>query len=579
MEIALKEIHFCHTPGAAEGGSSLMLKRKGHTVVSPEWPSPEGISLALYAVKLHSGSITIKARFQRQDKTDATVKVRAFSCGRSKKPRWNSIFRSIRETEIRFTHGESGLVLLKVTSGRLKKAGIYKVHWRWEYEDNNGRWHEFEVSRHKFYVILDTPQAPWTMDEKEGTNELPWGEALAFACKWAEKAKTPEEAVKRITKYVYEELGKPRAITLDKPGGGRAAYCNSLKYNRGYMHIDGDFFDCEKFIWFLCGSRGNGRYVNCQDCASIIATFSNILGCRLVNYVISGSNGLKFPIKKVLPIGYSPDSDSSLPTHFQMHEIACFEGNVSDDEKGIFDACLKLWSTETPVLVANTLFGKYGETGKYYNELVKDNTAVTLKKHDTCVRPLKTTRVRREYTRYFSRRFINYLAIDEWKLKENVPYHRLDKENLFTGELYYTGRNPRQCIMVKYVLFPPIGKATKSDPATLEGSVKALVNAGPESDIDINTFLTGLVESGMMPLEKVAETELEKGTGRKLVIPPRDLTPIGEAAYTGDNVSKEYILFKRSKVVLEIRSIGEESTDVFDFAKKLDTKIRRLFLV
>ena len=40
-------------------------------------------------------------------------------------------------------------------------------------------------------------------------------------------------------------------------------------------------FDCTAFLERLDGRVGNGRYLNCSDCASIVATFANAVGATL----------------------------------------------------------------------------------------------------------------------------------------------------------------------------------------------------------------------------------------------------------------------------------------------------------
>ena len=71
-----------------------------------------------------------------------------------------------------------------------------------------------------------------------------------------------DEAAEKITRAVYNDLG-PSVIEYDCPGGGRG------RYSLGS-------FDCTAFVERLNGGIGNGRYVNCSDCATITSRHSQM---------------------------------------------------------------------------------------------------------------------------------------------------------------------------------------------------------------------------------------------------------------------------------------------------------------
>jgi hypothetical protein len=63
-------------------------------------------------------------------------------------------------------------------------------------------------------------------------------------------------------------------------------------------HYAGSNFQLTEFLDLLKGGMGNGNLVNCTDCACIMTTFANLLGCDLWEGQISTNN-----VHPVIPIG------------------------------------------------------------------------------------------------------------------------------------------------------------------------------------------------------------------------------------------------------------------------------------
>jgi hypothetical protein len=126
---------------------------------------------------------------------------------------------------------------------------------------------ELRDHTHRIYVLLDVPTAPWQQAPYQPNNlQLPWTDILDHGCRWAAPATIPDDAAARITRKVYD-LG-PGIITYDCPGGGSTHYANPG-------------FDCTAFLDRLGGGVGNGQYVNCTDCATIVSVFANAVGADL----------------------------------------------------------------------------------------------------------------------------------------------------------------------------------------------------------------------------------------------------------------------------------------------------------
>jgi hypothetical protein len=111
------------------------------------------------------------------------------------------------------------------------------------------------------------PTGPWQQAPYNAVNkQVPWTEVLDYACSWAAGAMTADDAAGKVTDAVHN-LG-PGTFRYDCPGGGSPRYASPG-------------FDCTAFLDRLRGGAGNGVYVNCSDCATIVSTFANALGADL----------------------------------------------------------------------------------------------------------------------------------------------------------------------------------------------------------------------------------------------------------------------------------------------------------
>jgi hypothetical protein len=164
-----------------------------------------------------------------------------------------------------------------------------------------------------------------------------------------------------VTREVYN-LG-PNVIEYDCPNLGSTHYI-----------IVGEF-DCTAFLDRLSGGIGSGHYVNCRDCATIVSTFANVLGCDLSQSMM-GTNSDVFFLNPMLAIGcntWHPGCTSWDGHYFSWHEVAWKGACTSDDE--IFDACLQVdgdadptSAPHTPLLPINMRFGNPGD-GEYRDRL------------------------------------------------------------------------------------------------------------------------------------------------------------------------------------------------------------------
>jgi hypothetical protein len=389
MSVQLEAIKLNHNPGSATADAINIRRNATQTVTVPEWR--RGISVkaedapACYAKKETAGNtITIQAQFTRLHPSIKSAEIRAVDADVEPpgEPKgcigfllWliklliravaGNVLGEVKARTVTFGHSTTtGFETFELEHVRLSSAGIgvRTTTWRWQYRrKTSDPWTDFATSRHRIYVVLETPTAPWSQTPySSGNVSLPWTDVLDYACAWAALKTGRDAAATAMTQELFD-LG-PSVITYDCPGGGSSAYAWGV-------------FDCTAFVERLSGGTGNGIYVNCTDCATILSTFANIVGCDLWQ----GEMGYWFELNRIQGIGspvFEPVCDScgcGWQGAFSYHEVA-WKGAVNDDDR-IFDACLLVdgdadptAAPHTPMLVANMRFGAPGD-GDYRDRL------------------------------------------------------------------------------------------------------------------------------------------------------------------------------------------------------------------
>ena len=283
--------------------------------------------------------------------------------------------------------GTTALLPFRLRNVRLRArgAGVSTVVWRWQYRTAAGLpWRDAGMTAHTICSIVSAPTAPWRADALtiDNTN-LPWTDALLFACRWASGARTKNEAAKAVTESVFR-LGTPAGASLFEYGcpiGAPAMYAFP-------------FFNLSAFLDRLRFGPGNGRYVNCTDCAAFVATLANLLGADLWE----SRMGEFIPFFRCNPFlsigGRRFEEPCGNPVGFSYHEVAW----AGDCEAGdpVWDACLAFSGLTTvpppgtiPRLAANMTFGVPG-SGQYRDWIAAPGSR-------TICRPRPDQRVRRQF--------------------------------------------------------------------------------------------------------------------------------------------------------------------------------------
>ena len=363
MQVSLEAIKFNHDPGAATSDALNIRRNETEAVTVPEWR--KGVSIlpddspAAYAIKeIGDRQITIQARFKCVEPETSTVKkcvdpetntveIRAVDPTKSLEGRTGNALGEVVSRQIRFdSNGETQFETFTLDCIDLEKRGVSSsvTTWIWQYRVEDSDWCPFTTTRHRVYTILEMPKCAWVQQPFDGRNpQLPWTEVLDYACEWAKGARDRDEAAARITKAVFD-LGQSLVV-----------------YDSAPCYANFDNFDCTSLLSLFRDDRGMGQRFNCEDCATIVSTFANVLGCDLWQSQI----GLGFNTHPIRLIG----SAAFESTFFDYHEVAWKDCCSFEDD--LFDACMELDGDECPsepphegVLGIQTKFGT-AQVGTY----------------------------------------------------------------------------------------------------------------------------------------------------------------------------------------------------------------------
>jgi hypothetical protein len=359
--VELAAIKFNSSPSTGQGGTNAVSIRQNFAaaVTVPEWVKGKSLpkdSPAAYAITAVANKIiTIEASFTADPSGPATVDIRADGGG---------VLGSIDPTTIKMSGGASvpEFVALNLPHHKIGASGILRqdIQWDWFYQATAGTWVSMGSSSHRIYVILDIPFLPWLQPPAPPGSEtqLPWVDALDRACLWAAGTLNALDASTAITEVVNSSLG----LTYDVSHG-------ASKYTQAVSRTS--WFLCTAFLAFLNRQpEGKGNVVNCTDCATIVTSFANLLGCQLAAAVMASPGG--FLCNKIIAIGGGSAWDFPFPpaNRFAYHEVA-WTGAFSYEDR-IFDACLLADNSEdpwnwtnpvlshTPVLPLNEIFTSQG---------------------------------------------------------------------------------------------------------------------------------------------------------------------------------------------------------------------------
>jgi hypothetical protein len=357
MDVSIDAIQFNHDPNNISNDAINIRKNYSTPVLFPEWQKgictvPED-SLAAYCIReTQNNTITIKASFTLLGIQSSTIKIRAVDPNKNP-PSGNgcigiivkflfqffnaiagNVLGEVEEKNVSVVNGSTGFISFNLINPIIGRSGvgIHTTTWLWQYSINGGKtWTDITRTQHRIYILLEAPKAPWVLTA--GSLQNAWTDVLDYSCNWALLSTTADDAATKITSNIYT-LG-PATLIYDCPGGG------------GSQYTGGSSFYCTQFIDRLKGGVGNGQFVNCTDCATIVSSFSNILGCDLW----ASRMGWYFDLNAINAIGYS-NWISCGWSGFSYHEVA-WKNNCTETD-AVFDACLQVDGDADPAHAPHT---------------------------------------------------------------------------------------------------------------------------------------------------------------------------------------------------------------------------------
>jgi hypothetical protein len=395
MDVRLEGIRFNHIAGSATSDGFSLRRNEAQAVARTEWqrslslnPEDSPAAYAIYAVR--NQTLEIQARITCSDPKAKSLWIRAVDgnlvpCRRGltrfvfdilrsflRRALETNVLGTVAQKEIEPCTGPEDFRTFELEDVRLEETGVgvNDIVWRWQYSTNGTDWIDIRTTRHRIYVVLKLPAGAWQPNSDDPSNtQLPWTDVLDVACRWAAGATSLSQIVTMITNEV-NALG-PGLILYDSDGGGSSHYTKI-----------GQRFDCGRFLELLRGeSVEPDPFVNCDDCAAIVSSFANALGCNIPQSSMESPRNPQFLIRRHQKIGRDwEDID------FFNYHAAAWAGEVGDN---VSDACLKLDAAEDgapapiPLLACDLLFGEIGATGYRFHLVGRSLESECEPRHDS----------------------------------------------------------------------------------------------------------------------------------------------------------------------------------------------------
>ncbi|HSE18959.1 MAG TPA: hypothetical protein VLB46_18005 [Pyrinomonadaceae bacterium] len=387
MSLRLEAILFNHDLCSATVDAFNLRKNEHDALKLPEWRrgvsiNPKDSPAAYARSETQGNTITIKVDFSCDGAGEREIRARDANLHREplngpdltaeeiglfetlKLKAEGNVLGEVKAKTLVLNPGEPGLHSFDLESVRLQAVGVGKhdIVWRWQYRAvGTEDWIDFAITTHRIYTVLNLPTRPWLQDTDE--TQFPWVEVLEYACEWAGGAQDTDAAAELIT-IRLNELGQEKLICYGDGSG---------------FYTDIDAFDCNSFLAVLSGGLGKGNSVNCDDCAAIVSTFANSVGCDLVQMCIR-SNRSDFGLKPHLRIGLDRIFEN---TGFSHHMVAA-EGCGEDVE--VFDACLQIKDPGLSVFTLPVNLALSDGKSSYLSLLVVDADQPITHPHPDCKR-------------------------------------------------------------------------------------------------------------------------------------------------------------------------------------------------
>lgn len=224
---------------------------------------------------------------------------------------------------------EGGEASFESAASPVPAVGRYDVTWRWRFEARapGGEWAPIEGSfatTHRFYGLVGTP-----IFDYPDVPHRAWIDVVDRVAGWVGGESSNGDAVaSRIVEGVFYELG----LQYDNVAGAS----HYTDYPGGW---EGASFELSRFT-----DLASGTIINCSDAASVVSTYSNMVGIDLRYHIIEHQWLDRFELNYLYAIGrgFAASPFLSGRSAFRYHAV------VGPPDTRIFDATLAIDGDGTP---------------------------------------------------------------------------------------------------------------------------------------------------------------------------------------------------------------------------------------
>lgn len=190
----------------------------------------------------------------------------------------------IEESSVRLKAGKDGTctVRLAFQQGTLGQAGIGDFFHTLKWTISGGHATVTQETPMRFFLTYDVPQAPWGDKNGFGT---PWTDVLSLACNLA-------MGVTGETDILWQCALQKSMI--------HGLWICCKKYAQEPVYVSGTNLHLTRWLADL---RGNNASLHAQDCAALMVTLCNLLGCGLSSVLLRGAEGKPMTTRQVVRIG------------------------------------------------------------------------------------------------------------------------------------------------------------------------------------------------------------------------------------------------------------------------------------
>jgi hypothetical protein len=546
MDVTIEAIKFNHDPSSADMDALTIRKNEDDDIVLPEWKSGKLVSPAAYVCAPRTG-LTFAIQLKRFHPSVQRVEVSGTSEG---------ILGTEAKATIYFKDCDlSDFTIIHPANVRLGEVGVgqHQVFWDWELQPNVGEKATLQTD-HKIYTVFGPPSPPWGRDPLNPAYEYepPWVDVLEKACEWAAGAQDAITAASKIT----VELNKLGTLKPPQLQYGRKRPFAHLQLSGTHQFVFSDFL---KRLY--CGGT---TMVNCTDCATLVTSFANIVGCNLFQSRMGGSRFYTNPIRL---IGFERER----PARFDFHEVAW--EYPCEGKDNLYDCCLHVDGDTDPasntrfraMLPVNIPLGDHkGEA--YHYRLVK--------KGESCVALPKTKKRPNIARDRFSVRPIHAQLEDE--LKKRFDFESWEKNFPAPGRLFFKPIETfRGAFSLSEALFSEGWKCDRQRVLIGGRAVSKLSESVWQWTKDTDTTLRALCY--LCESVQVARAFLLNLLGEfqfpvmRLLDAGEDPVTFGDLAFSDPEFG--VTLFARANIVVFLQNIGSNSISLSRLALKVDAGI------